>query len=220
MFANALAAALNNLARNPLYAAISIASLAIGMAAAILNGLYIPDETAIDGAMPGEQNVYVVVSNYRVGASKPKIVDNIVPPVGPALKLDFKEALHTARERHARVGVRHGQVEALENGGWSDPDLFDILHPRVVAGDLSTALKRPDGAVLNRSLARKYFGQDAPIGQTLLIDGVTPFRVMAVVEDPPANSNLAYTIRLSNLNPTSKVRQREASFRPRESYSS
>src|SRR6185312_14785919 len=112
MFANVLAASLRNLMRNRLYAAISIASLAIAMAAAILTGLYIRDETAFDGGLPNIGNVYAVVSNYQLGSSKPKIVDNIVPPVGPDLKLDFKKALHTARESHGQVGVRHADFEA------------------------------------------------------------------------------------------------------------
>jgi len=220
MFASALAAALNNFARNPLYAAISVASLGIGMAAVILTGLYIHDETAFDGGLAGISNVYAVVSNYQQGSSKPKIVDNIVPPVGPDLKLDFREALHTARESHAPVGIRHGAIEAVEVVGWSDPDLFDILHLPVVAGDPSAALKRPDGAVITRSIARKYFGQDAPIGQTLLADGATRFRIDAVVRDPPANTNLAHPIWLSNLNAVSPVRRAEANFMYRMSYSS
>jgi putative ABC transport system permease protein len=220
MFRNALAAALNNLARNPLYAAISIASLAIGMAAAILTGLYIHDETAFDGDLKGIGNVYAVVSNYQLGASKPKIVDNIVPPVGPDLKLDFKDVVHTARESHDSVGVRHGDIEAKEVVGWSDPDLFDILRLPVVAGDPSATLKRADGAVITRSIARKYFGKDAPIGQTLLINGQDAFRVGAVVEDRPANTQLAHPIWLANLNADSPVRKAEARFQYRASYSS
>ena len=220
MFANILAAALNNLWRNPLYAAISIASLAIGMAAAILTGLYLHDETVFDGDLPGIGQVHAVVSNYQLGASKPKIVDNIVPPVGPDLKLDFKEALHTARERHDQVGVRHGDIEAREVVGWSDPDLFDILRLPAVAGDPSATLKRSDGAVITRAMARKYFGQDAPIGQALLINGQAPFRVGAVVEDRPANTNLAHAIWLTNLNAYSPLHAAEAAFKYRASYSS
>jgi putative ABC transport system permease protein len=44
MFRNYLAAALRNLARNRLYAAITIAGLAIGFAAAMLIGLFVRDE--------------------------------------------------------------------------------------------------------------------------------------------------------------------------------
>jgi putative ABC transport system permease protein len=220
VFASILAAALRNLARNPLYAAISIASLAIGMAAAILTGLYLRDETAFDGDLPGINNVYAVVSNYQLGSSKPKIVDNIVPPVGPDLKLDFKEVLHTARESQQSAGIQKGDIAARELVGWSDPDLFDILHVPVAAGDPSAALKRPDEAVITRSIARKYFGQDAPIGQTFLANGTLNFRVGAVVQDRPTNTNMAYSIWLPNLNMASPVRRREASFKVRESYSS
>ena len=53
MFRNVLAATLRNLMRNRLYAAISIGGLAIGMAAAILTGLYVRDEVSFDSFMPG-----------------------------------------------------------------------------------------------------------------------------------------------------------------------
>ncbi|HTU59663.1 MAG TPA: FtsX-like permease family protein, partial [Polyangiales bacterium] len=57
----------------------------------------------------------------------------------------------------------------------------------VVAGDLQQALRRPDGLVLPRSLARKYFGRDAPLGATLQLNG-TPMTVTAVLEDLPAHA--------------------------------
>jgi putative ABC transport system permease protein len=220
MFRNVLAAALRNLARNPLYAAISIASLAVGMAAAILTGLYIRDETAFDGAIPGVDKVYVVVSDYRIGTSKPKIVDNTVPPIGPDLKLDFREALHTARTTQSVSGVRHGDVAATEAIAWSDPDLFVLLHAPVVAGDPVAALHSPAGAVITRAIARKYFGRDAPIGQTLEVNGAESFRVDAVLEDPPANTNLSQPIWLSNLSAASPMHRIEAAFRPHLSYGS
>jgi putative ABC transport system permease protein len=53
-------------------------------------------------------------------------------------------------------------------------------------------------------MARKYFGQDAPIGRTLMVDtglrapppigGYHPMRVLAVLKDLPSNSHLAATI--------------------------
>jgi len=53
-----------------------------------------------------------------------------------------------------------------------------------VAGDPATALDAPDGLVITRAIARKYFGQDAPLGQSLLING-SPLRVTAVIQDLP-----------------------------------
>ena len=64
---------------------------------------------------------------------------------------------------------------------WADPDFFKIMRLPALAGDPATALEAPDGLVLTRAMARKYFGRDAPLGETLLVDG-HPLRVTAVLK--------------------------------------
>jgi putative ABC transport system permease protein len=49
---------------------------------------------------------------------------------------------------------------ARERIYWADPNAFDLLRLPVFAGDLTAALRRPDGVVLTRSSAEKYFGRD------------------------------------------------------------
>jgi putative ABC transport system permease protein len=100
-------------------------------------------------------------------------------------------------------------VQAWETGfAWADPDLFVVLPLKAVAGAPTTALRRPDSVVLTRATARKYFGRDAPIGETLLVDPATPhpMRVMAVIEDLPSNSILkGTTVFASGLAPYSEL---------------
>src|SRR6185503_9993720 len=55
-------------------------------------------------------------------------------------------------------------------------------------GDLTRALQRPDGLVLPRSVARKYFGRDEPLGATLQLDRDRTMTVTAVIEDLPARA--------------------------------
>ena len=55
MFRNYLAAALRNLARNGLYAGVTIVGLAIAFAAAILIGLYVRDEMSYDRWVPDHE---------------------------------------------------------------------------------------------------------------------------------------------------------------------
>jgi putative ABC transport system permease protein len=57
----------------------------------------------------------------------------------------------------------------------------------MVAGKSKSALARPDAIVLPRSIARKYFGRDAPLGETLMVNGTLLLSVTAVIEDLPAN---------------------------------
>ena len=71
-----------------------------------------------------------------------------------------------------------------------------------VAGDLAGSLDAPDSIVLTRTVARKYFGRDAPIGETLLVDK-HPMRVTAVIEDLPSNTHLTADIFASGRSPYS-----------------
>ena len=66
MFRNVVTAALRNLARNRLYAAISVASLAIGMAVVLLTFLFVRDELTFDHFVPGYERIFVVVTKTKL----------------------------------------------------------------------------------------------------------------------------------------------------------
>jgi putative ABC transport system permease protein len=193
MLHNYLAAALRNLVRNRLYAAVTIAGLAIGFAAAMLIGLYVRDELTYDRFVSGYRQVYTVTQYIRMG---PAIFDEQATPMMMArpLKADFPEIQYVARlsPSYFPPTVRRGDLVAGEQQVyWADPDFFRVMPVPVVAGDLAGALDAPDSIVLTRSFARKYFKADAPIGQTLQVNGA-PFRVTAVIEDLPSNTDLPF----------------------------
>jgi putative ABC transport system permease protein len=110
------------------------------------------------------------------------------------LKLEFPEFSEIARLSPARVGVRHEATESAETVYWADPGILDVLGLRTIAGNAATALEMPDGVVLTRTMARKYFGRDAPLGETLDFDRTSVMRVTAVIDDIPANSHLTLGI--------------------------
>jgi putative ABC transport system permease protein len=205
MFRNILAATLRNLLRNRLYAAISIGGLAIGMAAVILTGLYVRDELSFDSFIPGHDKAYVMIWELDMPGRPPIVDEESQPYVARLMKADFKEVQASARLLLSgeRVGMRHGNAEGLDSIGWADADLFNILRLPALAGDPVAALSRPDGVVITRSIARKYFGQDAPIGQILEVNRAVPLRVGAVLYDLPSNSHLDYKIFASSLAPRS-----------------
>ena len=205
MLRNYLAAALRNLARNRLYAGITIAGLAIGFAAAMLIGLFVRDEYSYDKFIPGYQRVYRISQVVTIKGSRPS--DSAYTPgqLAAALRLDFPQMDTVAR--FALQGfppeVRHGDISAAEQGvEWADPEFFRIMPMPMLAGDLGHALDAPDGVVIDRTTARKYFGRDTPIGETLLIDK-HPMRVTAVIEDLPSNTELSGNIFASAQAPNS-----------------
>src|SRR3569833_35226 len=80
MFRNYLSAALGNLARNRLYAAISILGLAVAFTAAILIAQFVRGEFSYDRWLPGYQQVY-------------KITDLLQQPGQPASPSDVTQTL-------------------------------------------------------------------------------------------------------------------------------
>src|ERR1700748_2556530 len=71
MFRSYLIAALRNLARNKLYAAINIIGLAVGFAAAILIALYVREELSFDRFWPDYQRVYMMSMDLRIPGMAP-----------------------------------------------------------------------------------------------------------------------------------------------------
>lgn len=208
MFRNALAAALRHLARNRLYAAISVLGLAIGLAAALLAALVVRDQLTVDRFIPGHERIYLVTTAVTPPGRATIYLPNVNTFVGPELQPKFASIEAMTRLQADNARLQREQVSAVERIYWADPNAFDLLALPVVVGDLKAALVRPDGLVLTQSMARKYFGEDAPLGKTLLLEGRDPFTVTAVIEDLPVNgTHLNTGIFLSTLSPRSRLQQ-------------
>src|SRR6185437_4615262 len=125
VFRNYLAAALRNLVRNKLYAAINIVGLAVGLAAALLIALFVRDEFSYDTWIPGYDRVYAVQSTVtdRSGAVHYTMAPSITAGL---LAQDFPRQI-SAITRFAptlRRGVRRGDVECSETIMWAGPSFF------------------------------------------------------------------------------------------------
>jgi putative ABC transport system permease protein len=216
MFRNCLAAALRHLARNRLYTVISIVGLSVGLWGALLTALIIHDQLSHDHFIPGYDRIYIVTSAITPPGHATIYYDRTLSFVGPQLAVKFSEIQALTRLDPDNATVSHANVESHEPVYWADPNAFEVLPLPVVAGDLSTALARPDSVVLSRNMARKYFGRDAPLGETLAlkVDGSAEsheLSVAAVIEDPPPNgTHLAAGIFVSSLAPWTALHVQEA----------
>jgi putative ABC transport system permease protein len=216
MFRNCLAAALRNLSRNKLYTAISVLGLSIGLCTALLAALVIHNQLSHDHFIPGYDRIYVVASAITPPGHATLYYDSTLSFVGAQLALRFSEIQAVTRLQADNATLRHANVEAHEPVYWADPNAFGVLPLPVVAGDLKSALSHPDSIVLSRSSARKYFGRDTPLGETLVMkaDGSAQthaLSVAAVIEDlPPSGTHLTAGIFVSSLAPWTQLHQVEA----------
>jgi putative ABC transport system permease protein len=206
MFRNCLAAALRHLARNKLYTAISVLGLSIGLCTALLAALVVHNQLSQDHFIAGYERIYTAVTAITPPGHATVYIPSTGSYVGPQLALRFSEIQAVTRLVAEPATVRRSNVEVKELIYHADPNVFDVLPLPVLAGNLKTALARPDAIVLPRSIARKYFGRDAPLGETLTVYGTHLVAVTAVIEDLPANATHLQTgIFISGLAPWSEL---------------
>ena len=210
MFRNYLAAALRNLVRNRLYAAINIIGLTVGFAAALLIALFIRDEFSYDKWIPGADQTYLLSQTAHFTNGSVYRFDSSPVAMAALLKAQIPGIERASRAALAGGALRRGEVEANETIWWADPDFFQVLRLPVLAGDLDTALREPDGIVITRAMARKYFGSDTPLGETIEINRVHPMRITAILEDQPPNTTVKGQIFASGRASFSRLTEREA----------
>ena len=199
MLRNYIMAALRNLARNRLYTGINIVGLSVGFTAAILMALFVRSELNYDTFLPGYDRVFSVAEVYHPPGGAPLRVDAALPSIAALMKVDYRAIETIARLIQGGGDLRVGAIEAEDGIMWADPGFFKVMPFAVIAGDPSATLARPDGIVLTRAAARKYFGRDAPIGEFIEVDRTHRMQVGAVLEDIPVNSHLAAQIFASGL---------------------
>ena len=190
MFGNYLSAALGNLIRNKLHAAINLFGLALGLATAILIGLYVRDEVTFERFLPDYQDVYRFQSIDADTDGRALIFASTPHGLAALLRESFPEFAEVTRIMGAKFGVRHGEIEATETMQSADPNFFKVLGFKLIQGDPATALATPDSIALSHAMALKYFGTEDCLGMTLELDHKETVRVGGVFEDLPSNTHL------------------------------
>src|SRR5512147_1534032 len=158
MWRNYLAAALHNLFRNRAYAAINILGLALSFVAAILIVLYVRDEYSFDRFYPDAARIYRVQPAVNFPGRPPAGGSVVASNIAGAMKLDFPEVEDATRLTVAQAVLRSGEVRGSLLIHWADPNFFEFFPMRVLSGTLRNALAEPDGLVLTRSVANRFFG--------------------------------------------------------------
>ncbi len=200
MLHNYLAAALRNMVRNRLYAAVNILGLAAGFAAVLLIVLFIRDELTYERWIPGSDRTFTVTFEVNFDNGNPTVFGDMAPSqladglIAAIPEVEGAARLYNApRAREPLEGIRRGGVEAEERLYWADPNILAVLPLPLIAGD-TAALERPDGVVITRRMARKYFGRDDARGETLELNRQQTLTVTAVIEDLPSNTQFNFDV--------------------------
>lgn len=176
--------AIRHMAREKGYTAINVLGLAVGMICAMLIFLYVSFELSYDRYHEKAGRLYRVAVNN----------DARTPPaLGPALQEDFPEIQGFVRllpTTGTWIMKHEGNIYYENRVYWADNALLDLFTFPLIRGDSRTALEAPNAVVISENTALKYFGEEDPMGKTIIADnGFLMLTVTGVMENTPENTH-------------------------------
>ncbi len=189
MIRNYLKTAIRNLWKNKGFSAINIAGLAIGLCGSIFIFLWVQEELSYDRENPQPNEIYRVLDliGDTHAATGPFALAPVMQRLSPAVRQAVR--FYGAETRM----VAYGGKRFIENQVWyADSNFQQLFNFPLVKGDPKRVLQTKDGILITESMARKYFGDEDPMGRHLQLDGQKDVLVEGVLKDLPANSHLQF----------------------------
>jgi putative ABC transport system permease protein len=194
MLKNYFKTGIRTLIRHKGFSALNIMGLAVGLAVCILIFLWVQDELGYDRFHTNADRIYRVIEHEELSSGEVLSYPQQGPALAPILKADYPEILESVRLRVLgdRL-VRFGDHKFYEKGfAFADPGILTVFTFPLKKGDPASALTDPSSIVISENMARKYFGNEDPLGKILQVDNHTNYIVSGVMENIPSNSSLKF----------------------------
>jgi putative ABC transport system permease protein len=194
MLKNYFAIALRNIKQNPLYAAINIFSLAIGLAACLVIYLFVSDERSFDSLHTKNKDIYRLYEIQNFQGTNPQKVALSMPGMGHALKRDFPEVKSFVRFWiNDRQLLQKDELKVLINNlVVVDSTLFDLFDFPLLEGDRQTCLDQPKTILLTEKTALKFFKSASEAINNTITWSKREYKVTGILKDLPENSHLKF----------------------------
>ena len=183
-----------------LFSIINIFSLAFGIAACLLIFLFIRDERSFDAFHTKKDQIYRLNEIQSFPGTNTQHVALSMPGMGPNMQKDYPEILQFSRfwGRGKRLFEKDDKRFIVEKMIMVDSTFLEMFDFKLLAGDRNTALNEPYSLIVSVETAQKFFGDEDPIGQSLVL-GEDPYTITGLIENAPENSHLQYDV-LASIN--------------------
>ena len=198
MIQNYLKIALRNLLRNKVYSFINIGGLSVGLAAGVMLFMWVQDELSFDNFHLNPQNIYRVSTQIKMNGKEeswgttPAPIAYFglkeVPEIDKACRIsEGNQYLYQYKDKK----ILQGKVAFVEDS------FFNMFNFPLLKGNAKKPFRTPFSMVLSKSVAKKYFQDEDPIGKIIKVDNQYDCEVSGVIDDMPSNSSLRYEVLVS-----------------------
>ena len=186
--------------KNKFSSFINITGLAIGLTGFTCIMLYVEHELSFDEFHTRHADIYRVVKDF-VNPDGSALPDATTPPaLAKAIRTELTDV-----ETATRMAPNRGRLYLLQYGEKKfyetelirvDQQFFDVFDFPFVAGAKRNALDQIHSIILTESIAKKYFGNEDPMGKIIRmnVNGGTDYQVSGILKDVPANSHFKFNV--------------------------
>jgi len=172
--------------------AFKLGGLTVALFSFLVVAIYVSHQLSFDKFHEHYKNIYRINSSWQEDGKEVKCA-SVPSAMGAALKAEFPEVKSCSIVSEWGESLMRYNDKLLRSDSFleAESSVFDVFSFKFISGDKS-ALIRPGGMVITRTLAQKLFGDEEPINK--LISFPDEFNrileVRAVIEDLPPNSSL------------------------------
>ncbi|MEM7369609.1 MAG: ABC transporter permease [Bacteroidota bacterium] len=193
MIRNYFTTAWRNFIRHKTFSLINIFGLTLGMAACLLILQYVTYEQSYDTFHSNKSDLYRVAQNrYNKGHLETAWAAGC-GAIGMALKDNFPEVKAMSTIRYLSGTMNYDDRSFREDQMYLVmPDFFRMFDFPILKGNPAESFSQPFQAMISESRAKRYFGDEDPIGKTVHLNRRNDFTIVGVFEDIPENSHMKF----------------------------
>ena len=193
MIKNYFKTAWRNLLKNKVHSFINISGLSIGMAVAILIGLWVWDELSFNKHHQNYSRIAQIMTRGIDAKDGPFVNNSLQYPLATELRANyndnFKHIIRASWIQDHILSVDDKNLSA--KGQYVDAGAPEMFSLKMLRGDWN-GLQDPYSILLSTSLAKAIFGNTDPMGQVIVMGNKTSVKVTGVYEDLPLNSQFEF----------------------------
>lgn len=203
MFQHFFKIALRRLFIDKTFSLINLIGLIIGISSVFLLSKYVGFHLSTDNFQESKRNLFAIHQTLTGEEGKANRSESTYHEVAPLSKNQFPEV--SAMSRYLIAGET--LISTTNNAGKHlrfnesgvvevDPDFIRMFTFQFLEGDPQQALDEPNSIVLSASIAKKYFNEASPLGQTITTKKrwgqEENWTITGVVKDYPKNSSFQF----------------------------
>src|SRR5688572_17318953 len=192
MLRNFIKIALRNLGKNRVSSFINIGGLAMGMAVALLIGMWIYNELSYDKYHRNYDHIARVMQNQTFSGTDVQTWNSQAMQLGPELRNRYGSNFrHVVMSNFTGDNLlSYADKKIVQRGNYMEPAVIDMLSLEMIKGN-RTALQDMNSIILSAATAKALFGDADPLGKVIKINNKTDVKVTGVYSNLPANCSFA-----------------------------